>query len=66
MSNYKKAIDRIREVGINNARISPVPNSRKTKIEIKVNNNWVTVLRDLDQTIAEDVLRQATNKVILG
>lgn len=66
MANYKDAVNRIREAGSGNTRISPIPNSRKVKVEIKVNNSWVTVLRDLDQTIAEDVLRQATNKVLLG
>jgi hypothetical protein len=65
MSRFSEAVKKVREVGASNARIVPTQ-GRKFKVEILSNGSWVTVLRDLEHPIAEDVIRQATNKVLLG
>jgi hypothetical protein len=64
MATIKEAVDKIRQVGTTNARITPVGN--RCKIEIYTGKEWVTLLSNLERNIAEDVIRQATNRVILG
>ena len=64
MRTIKEAVERIKQVGIENARV--VREGDKAKIEIKTPNGWVTVLPNVNPNAAEDIMRQATNKVILG
>lgn len=66
MGMVQEAVARIRKVGVENARITPISGSKKVKIEIKNGGGWATVLKDLDQNIAEDVLQQAKNRLIFG
>lgn len=65
MATVKEAVEKIRQVGLDNARITQLGNG-KAKIEIKTKAGWVSVLSSVNSGIAEDILRQATNKVILG
>lgn len=62
----QEAVQKIREHGIGNTRITPISGSDKVKIEVKSNSHWVTVLKDITQPMAEDVMRQASSRVILG
>lgn len=64
MATIKEAVDKIRQVGTNNTRITPVGN--KCKIEVNIGGNWAALLSNLDRNVAEDIIRQATNRVILG
>ncbi len=65
MATVKEAVEKIRQVGVDNARITQLGNG-KAKIEVKTKAGWVSVLNNVSSGIAEDILRQATNKVILG
>lgn len=65
MSMLQEALTKIRTAGVDKARITPVPNSKRSKVEVNENGNWVFVL-ELDTIIAEDILKQATNRVICG
>lgn len=65
MATVKEAVEKIRQVGLDNARIIQLGNG-KTKIEIKTKAGWVSVLSNVNSGIAEDILRQATNKMLLG
>ena len=66
MSQFTDTIQQIREAGTNNARITNMAGTQNVKIEINKNGQWVTIMRDLKQSIAEDILRQANNRLILG
>lgn len=64
--HLKEAIQKIRDAGLENTRISVQPNG-KAKIEIKKGNNWVTVMKDIqNMRIAEDIMRQASSRLLLG
>jgi len=65
MATVKEAVEKIRQVGLDNARIIQLGND-KAKIEIKTKAGWVSVLSSVNSGIAEDILRQATSKMLLG
>jgi hypothetical protein len=63
----KEIIKQIKQAGADNTRISPDPvDKTKTKIEIRTNNGWVTIKRGIPKGLAEDIIRQASSRVILG
>ena len=62
----QEAIVKIKEVGVENARVSPIPNSKKARVEVKENGVWIAVIPEIDMKLAEDVLRQAKSKLIFG
>lgn len=65
--NVTEAVSRIKHAGASNARKVPDPNTKDGfRIEINENGQWVTVIAGVSDAIAEDVLRQASNRVILG
>jgi len=64
--SLKETIERVKSVGIDKARIVPADKSGKFVLEIEENKQWVKVTKPMSRTMTEDVLRQATNKVILG
>lgn len=66
MSTVKEAVKRIQRAGVANTRIVPMLGSQRVKIEALLDGSWVTVAKDLDQKIAEDIIRQSTSRVILG
>lgn len=59
-------VERIKKAGINNTRISQDQSTGKARIEILTNSGWVTIRKDLTQSMAEDIVRQASSRVILG
>jgi hypothetical protein len=66
MGLLQEAVAKIRQVGITNVRISPISGDTKHQIEIQENGSWIKILNPMEKNMAEDVLRQASNKVILG
>lgn len=68
--NINEAVQRIKKVGVKNVRVVPMDGQSITgglhKIEIKDNGIWTTVLEGIQKKIAEDLVSQAVNKVILG
>ena len=65
MKNLQEALLKIREVGLKNTRIMPLPNTKRARIQIRDRSGWVTVLI-VNNNIAEDVLNQAKSNLILG
>jgi hypothetical protein len=65
MASLKEALNKIREVGPTNTRITPVSGTKNVKIEVQANGAWVTVVTDVTRMMAEDILNQAVNRVIL-
>lgn len=59
-----EAVQRIRSA--QSHRVSSMPNSNKVKIEVSTGDGWVTIMKDITRGMAEDIIRQASNKVILG
>jgi hypothetical protein len=65
MSDFRNAVAKIKKVGVENTRISPEING-KCILEIKEDGEWTTILKPMKKTMLEDVISQASNKVILG
>lgn len=65
MKNLSETIQQIKKHGPQNAKIIPNENG-KYKIVISTPQGQVTIANNLNRNIAEDIIRQATNRVILG
>mgnify|MGYP001594996388 CR=1 FL=1 len=63
-ANINDAIQKIKSLGLSNTRI--VSSGEKSCIEVRENGQWNKVIVGVTQRIAEDIVAQATNKVILG
>ncbi len=63
--NLQEAITEVRSSGVQNTRITPIAGTKKSKIEVNKNGQWTEVLQ-IDSILAEDVIKQATNRVICG
>jgi cytochrome c551/c552 len=68
--NLNEAIQKIKQAGANNARAVPMPGENVTEgnyqIEINTQGKWVAIVTGIKKKIAEDIISQATNRVILG
>ena len=68
--NVNEAIQRIKVAGVGRVRTVPMPgedvNSDNYQIEINEGGNWTSVVTGVSKRIAEDMISQATNRVILG
>ncbi len=69
-ANINEAIQKIKAVGTSNTRIVPMVGQSavagRQQIEICENGVWRAVVSGITQKMAEDIVTQATNKVILG
>jgi hypothetical protein len=65
MESLKEVISRIQHAGTDKVRTIP-SGPTKVFIEIFEDGKWTRVLKELDRSIAEDVIKQATSKLILG
>lgn len=70
MLNLTEAIQKIKTVGAKNVRVVPMANQPAITgmhvIEVKDGGSWVGIVSGLSKTAAEDIVRQATNRVICG
>jgi hypothetical protein len=70
MVNLNEAITSIRRVGVTNVRVLPMAGENalegKFQIEIKDTGDWQTIVSGVSKSIAEGIVSQATNRVILG
>jgi nitrate reductase beta subunit len=70
MLNVNEAIQKIKSIGASNVRIVPMAgqpiNSGDHQIEIKSGANWEPIVSGVKKKMAEDIVNQAINKVILG
>jgi hypothetical protein len=67
--NINEAVQKIKKVGVANVRVLPMEGQSFTglhKIEIRDQGAWAIVLEGLEKCMAESLVRQAVNKVILG
>ena len=65
MSLLKEAIQKIQEAGESNVRIISL-DAKKSKIEVRGSEGWKTIIPEIDTILAEDVLRQAKSRLIIG
>ena len=61
----QNAIQQIKQAGPENTKITPTENNL-VKIQIKTPTGWVTIANNLKQNLAEDMIRQSTNRLLLG
>ena len=69
MADINEAIQKIKSVGSSAVRVVPMNGQTvdgNHQIEINQNGNWTTILTGVKRPMAEDIIRQATNKVLLG
>jgi hypothetical protein len=70
MVDLNEAIQKIKQVGASNARAVPMAgqsvNDGNYQIEICENGNWRSVVSNVKKQMAEDIIQQAVNRVILG
>ncbi len=69
-ANINEAIQTIKRVGATNARIVPVSGQSalngQQQIEVRDGGNWSAVVTGVTRQMAESIIAQASNKVILG
>ena len=67
--NVNEAIQRIKQAGSTGVRAVPMPNQPVAdgdyQIEV-MDNGWIPIMTGIKKKIAEDIISQAVNKVILG
>ncbi len=70
MINLNETINTIKKIGASNTRIVPMENQNpldgNVSIEVRLDGNWSPVVSGIKKSTAEDIIRQATNRVILG
>lgn len=68
--NINEAIQKIKQAGAQAVRTVPMPGQSVDggdyQIEIQVGNSWQPVVTGVKKPMAEDIVRQATNRVLLG
>jgi hypothetical protein len=68
--NLNETIQQIKAAGANNARAVPMSGQSVAngdyQIEIKESNSWKVVMSGIKKQMAEDLIAQAVNRVILG
>ena len=68
--NVNEAVERIKKAGTNNVRAVPMPGHHvldgQHQIEVRENAAWAPILTGVSKRIAEDLISQAVNRVILG
>jgi hypothetical protein len=68
--NLNEAIQKIKTVGPSNVRVIPMPGQNMMtgnyQIEVQDNGSWSSIVVGIKKAMAEDIVSQATNRVILG
>ena len=67
--NINSVVEEIKKVGQSNVRIVPMPGSTVDglqMIEVRSGSEWKCVAENVSRSIANDLVRQASNRVILG
>lgn len=67
--DLKEAKNRIRRVGETNVRVVPMPGQvfdGDHRIEICEGGIWISIISGLRKSMAESIVREAINRVILG
>lgn len=68
--NVNEAVQKIKAVGGVNVRIVPMPNQNVMtgdhQIEVRDNGAWCPIVIGIKRLMAEEIVNQALNRVILG
>ena len=68
--DMNEAIRKIKSAGENNVRSVPMSGQSVQggdyQIEIREGSNWITVVTGVQKAVAESIVSQAVNRVILG
>jgi hypothetical protein len=68
--NVNEAIQKIKSAGATNVRVVPMSgqniNTGDYQIDLQSNGQWSTIVTGIKKSMAEDLVNQATNRVILG
>jgi len=68
--NLNETIQKIKKAGVNNVRAVPMAgqnvNTGQYMIEIKEGNAWVPIVEGIPRVTADNIIQQATNRVICG
>lgn len=67
--NLNEAIEAIKKAGVRNARCVPMEGQAidgNYQIEVRENGSWAVIVTNVKQRMAEDIISQASNRVILG
>ena len=65
MPTIKEVVSKIKKAGVENVRKIPATNGM-VEIQIRAGDSWYTIMEDVPAKSADDIIRQASNKVILG
>ena len=70
MINLNEAVQKIKQVGGTNVRAVPMSGQSvqggQFQIEVKEGGAWSPIVSGVSKKIAEDIINQAINRVILG
>ncbi len=70
MLNLTEATKKIKAVGASNVRVVPMPGQPALTglhmIEVRDGSIWAGIVSGLSKAVAEDIVRQATNRTICG
>jgi hypothetical protein len=66
MKTIREAVEVMKQVGPTNIRKAASRTAGAVDIQVCRDGQWVTLLSGLNQSIADDVVRQATDRMLLG
>lgn len=70
MYNLSEAIQQIKTAGAKNVRVVPMSgqpvNTGLYMVEVRQGSNWVGIVDGVSKAVAEGIVSQAVNRVILG
>lgn len=59
-------IDTIKAVGLTNTRIAETASKDSVVIEVFKANQWMPITKPIAKCVAEEMIKQASNKLLLG
>lgn len=69
-ANINEAVQKIKQVGVSNTRVVPMPGQSVVdglhQVEIREGSAWRAVVTGVTKPMAESIVSQASNRVILG
>ncbi len=69
-ADINEAVQKIKQVGTRNARIVPMSGQSaldgRQQLEIREGSEWRPIVTGITRKMAEDILAQAVNRVLLG
>lgn len=70
MKNISEAVNRIKKAGSSNVRIVPmegtIAQAGKQQIEIREGSAWIVLVDNVTNRMAEDIVNQASSRLLFG